>query len=75
MPWRLKVWFGYCSNTNGDAFDSPAIDEEVASKAAGKARALEILADGHTSESASEYHHFPAASISHMKLYEYEEEE
>ena len=75
MPWKLCIWFGYCSGVNGNAFDSPGLSEDVESRAAGKSRALEVLADGYTVEDDGEYHHFPASAVSHIKLYEYEEEE
>jgi len=72
--WKLEAWFGY----NGwldDDHHKPAIDEDFETKAEGVTRAQVILADGYTETIGDVYHHFPAASISHVRLGEYEPEE
>ena len=79
MAWKLSIWFGYssvCGSGGGDeGFASPALVEEVATKAAGNVRAQEILADGYTVVHDNVHHFFPVASITHIKLGEIIEEE
>lgn len=74
MAWKLEVWFGF----NGwmrDSQHEPTIDEDFDTKAEGITRGQEILADGYTVTIEGVYHHFPASSISRVRLGEYEPEE
>lgn len=72
--WKLEAWFGY-NGWLGDEFGRATVDEDFDTKAEGITRAQELLADGHTNTIDSVYYHFPASSISRIKLGEYEPEE
>ena len=71
MVWKLEVWFGYNAWID-DNFNDPAVDEEFDTKAEGITRGQEILADGYTVTIDGVFHHFPASTVSHVRLGEYE---
>ena len=64
MSWTLQIWFAYSDRAD------PTIVEEFDTAGEGQTRADEVLADGYSvSDPGVEHHFFPAAAVTHVKLF------